>query len=79
MENDDRININTLINAHINGIHVDILKYPALYTVPRLESVSRTYARMKRAISTRSISNDLHQTNDTSSQQSLNPSNQRVE
>jgi hypothetical protein len=48
MEKDDRINTKTLINAHINGIHVDILKYPALYTAPRLENVSRACSRKKR-------------------------------
>ena len=30
MENDDRIKTKTLINDQINGIHVDIRKYPAL-------------------------------------------------
>lgn len=37
MENEDRIKTRTLINDHMNGIHVDIRKYPALYTAPRLE------------------------------------------
>jgi hypothetical protein len=40
IENEDRIKTKTLMRDHINGIQVDILKYPALYTAPRLEIVS---------------------------------------
>jgi hypothetical protein len=40
IENEDRIKTKTLMSDHINGIQVDILKYPALYTAPRLEIVS---------------------------------------
>jgi hypothetical protein len=45
----DKIRTSVLRTAHINGIHVDILNFPASYTAPRLpgplfiEYIPRTY------------------------------------
>ena len=36
IEKDERISINTLITAHRNGVHVDILKKPEPYTAANL-------------------------------------------
>lgn len=38
--NEETIRTNVFMRPHMNGIHVDISKYPALYTAPRLENLS---------------------------------------
>lgn len=39
IENEDTMRIRTFIKLHTNGIQVDILKLPELYTAPSLDYV----------------------------------------
>ena len=60
----------TLIKLHINGIQVDILKLPALYTAPSLGPSRQLSIVLKLAV----VNPDVQQAHNTSSQHCFNTS-----
>lgn len=71
MAKDDRMSTKAFTKAHTKGIHVDILKYPAWYTPPRLDSISTSAAGP-------TGSHHLQTTHSTPRDQALKPANDGV-